>query len=152
MRYAAAVLCVLGVRPVTGCIACSHRDRTRCFAYGYEKHNWLTFTHSFRGVREIFGLHGHRFCNSYRVIKDRTKTSYQTTSSLCIVLLTWTWTQILGPFRWVWVANCPHNQTATSHFQHEQGNIRFFRNAGNVMHFRIIPTCKNRTKIKIEPV
>jgi len=41
MRYATTALCVLGVHSATRCIACSLGDRTRCFAYGYEKHNWL---------------------------------------------------------------------------------------------------------------
>jgi len=32
MHLATTVLCVLGIHSATGCIACSLRDRTSCFA------------------------------------------------------------------------------------------------------------------------
>jgi len=111
MCYATTILCVcvcvLSVRSATRCTACSLRNRTPSFAYGYEKHNWLTFTHSFRGVGEIFGLHGHHFCNnSYEVIKDRPKTSHQTNITLCMSPINLNMSANLRLFHWVRVANC----------------------------------------------
>jgi hypothetical protein len=117
MRYATTVLFMLDVHSATGCMACSLRDWTRCFAYGYEKHNSLTCTHPFLGVREIFGLHGHRYCNnSYGVMKYKPKTSHKTNSTFCVSPIDLNMKANFRPFHWVWVANCLHNQTATSSY------------------------------------
>ena len=127
MLYATTVLCVCWVFAQLPALRVPSGSENAVLCS--DKHNTTTIYSLFSSCPRDIWVTRPSFCsNSYWLIKDRPKTSHQTASTLCMSPIDLNMNANHRSFHWVWVANCLHNQTATSptHFQPEQGNIMTF--------------------------